>query len=269
MGLPKNVTPEEVFSIDYFQKDPRPFFKRMQLFFPLIKEPSYSHYFQSLLLKKGKAKVIYSQNIDDLEEKAGVPLNKMVQGHGSVKTGHCMRCNKKYSFEWMKKTLETSEFLKCENKECDNEEGLVRPDIVMFGEKMPSEFFNYEKDLKDCDCLIVTGTSLKVHPFSNLPNSVSVDCPRILINRDLVGVWEESLKSPERNYRDVHLVGDCDSVYKKLSNLLNYNNELDKLIPKEKISSPAKLSSNPSAAKSRLTSGQRNSRSKSPVKKIK
>ena len=32
--------------------------------------------------------------------------------------------------------------------------GLVRPDIVMFGENLPEQFYQHEKDFKDCDCLI-------------------------------------------------------------------------------------------------------------------
>lgn len=209
----------------------------MKILFPLIKNPSLSHYFQSLLVKKGLVKKVYTQNIDDLEIKSGIDADKLVQGHGSLKSGHCMNCKRTYSFEWMKSTIETNGFMQCENKECQNTNGLVRPDIVMFGEMMPEKFRENENDFKNCDCLIVTGTSLKVRPFSDLPKQVSFDCPRVLINRDVVGEWENSVNQPERNYRDPVLIGECDEIYLKLADLMGFKKELEQMVQSKNLGS--------------------------------
>ena len=76
----------------------------------------------------------------------------------------------------------------------------MKPDIVFFGESLPSEFFeNLENDFEKCDLLIVIGTSLKVYPFAALTGFVSKECPRVLINRDLAGrnfLFEE----PDKNH---------------------------------------------------------------------
>ena len=45
-------------------------------------------------------------------------------------------------------------------------EGLVKPDIVFFGEMLPHRFYKlYQSDLSTCDLLVVMGTSLEVGIF--------------------------------------------------------------------------------------------------------
>lgn len=39
---------------------------------------------------------VYTQNIDGLEEQAGVDKNKVVYAHGSLLNAVCMKCNAKY-----------------------------------------------------------------------------------------------------------------------------------------------------------------------------
>ena len=46
--------------------------------------------------------------------------------------------------------------------------GLVKPDIVFFGENLPERFFERLKDLQQADLLIILGTSLVVQPFASL-----------------------------------------------------------------------------------------------------
>ncbi len=55
-----------------------------------------------LLHEKGHLLRIYSQNIDMLEHLARIPQEIIVNAHGSFKSGHCIKCYQKYSFDWMK-----------------------------------------------------------------------------------------------------------------------------------------------------------------------
>lgn len=67
--------------------------------------------------------------------------------------------------------------------------GLIKPDIVFFGEGLPPRFtYLAERDGRACDLLLVLGTSLKVMPFAGLLGKVSALCPRLLINREPVGM---------------------------------------------------------------------------------
>lgn len=54
---------------------------------------------------------------------------------------------------------------KCE--ECN--EGVVKPDIVFFGEMLPERFhFLADRDFTEADLLIIMGSSLVVQPFASL-----------------------------------------------------------------------------------------------------
>lgn len=105
---------------------------------------------------------------------------------------------------------------------------------------MPEEFHNFPSDFSECDCLVVIGTSLKVYPFSSLVDYVKDDCPRLLINRELVGDWQTYEDEPSANYRDVSFQGNCDDGCEKLAELCGWKDDLEKLIKdeEEKTSNP-------------------------------
>ena len=87
--------------------------------------------------------------------------------------------------------IEKNEETRC--KYCDS---LIKPDIVFFGESLPSRFHELMfDDFKKADLLLVLGTSLQVAPFNLLiGNEMKLGygrggglTPRVLINRDRVG----------------------------------------------------------------------------------
>ena len=45
-------------------------------------------------------------------------------------------------------------------------QGIVKPDIVFFGEDLPRRFYSYMKDMLQTDLVIVMGTSLEVSQLS-------------------------------------------------------------------------------------------------------
>lgn len=52
---------------------------------------------------------------------------------------------------------------------CTDCPGVVKPDIVFFGEKLPDRFHDCIRDDFDrCDLLIIMGSSLEVQPFASL-----------------------------------------------------------------------------------------------------
>lgn len=84
---------------------------------------------------------------------------------------------------------------------------IMKPDIVFFGESLPSEFYrNLEEDSEKVDLLIVIGSSLKVRPVALIPSHVPPEVPQVLINRE-----------PLRHLTfDVELLGDCDVIISEL-----------------------------------------------------
>lgn len=46
-------------------------------------------------------------------------------------------------------------------------QGVVKPDIVFFGENLPKRFYSYIVDFPKCDLLVIMGTSLEVRVTLN------------------------------------------------------------------------------------------------------
>jgi Sir2 family len=81
-----------------------------------------------------------------------------------------------------------SEPIDCPSIFCSVYHAVVKPDIVFFGEAMPSRFFQcMSGDCAAADLCLVIGTSLRVHPVASVPTSVGARCVRVLFNRECVG----------------------------------------------------------------------------------
>lgn len=55
--------------------------------------------------KLPNVKRIYTQNIDGLEELAGIEKNKLIQAHGSFNTAHCPKCKLNYNIKDFKSII--------------------------------------------------------------------------------------------------------------------------------------------------------------------
>ncbi|KIV92995.1 hypothetical protein PV10_04243 [Exophiala mesophila] len=210
---------EAVFDISYFRTNPHPFYTLAHELYPGKYRPTITHSFISLLHQKGMLLQLFTQNIDCLEREAGVPADKIVEAHGSFATQRCIDCQTEYPDELMKDNISKKEVPRCVRKKCN---GLVKPDIVFFGEALPEAFHMKRSLPARADLAIVMGTSLTVQPFASLPSFVSEDTPRVLINLERVG----SLGSrPD----DVLLLGDCDDGVRKFADVMGWGEELEQL----------------------------------------
>ena len=109
-------------------------------------------------------------------------------------------------------------------------QGVIKPDIVFFGEDLPPKFFNYPKDFAKCDLLIVLGTSLEVEPFASLVYEVGRSVPRTLFNRAAVGPFSSKRKRPN----DVVVKGDITEGIRKIVDALDWTSDIDTLIETSK-----------------------------------
>ncbi|XP_062370463.1 NAD-dependent protein deacetylase sirtuin-2 [Cinclus cinclus] len=239
--------PEAIFEIGFFKKHPEPFFALARELYPGQFKPTICHYFMRLLQDKGLLLRCYTQNIDTLERVAGLDPELLVEAHGTFFTSHCLRpsCRQRYGLAWMRERIFSSLVPKCEK--C---QGLVKPDIVFFGESLPSRFFALlESDFEKVDLLLIMGTSLQVQPFASLISRVPTSTPRLLINKEKTG-QSDSLMSlmgfggmdfdSNKAYRDVAWLGDCDSGCLALAELLGWKEELEELVQREHAAIDAK-----------------------------
>ena len=153
------LTPEMMLSTSFFHLHPDQFFEfyRENMLHPDAK-PNAAHEFLFKLEQKKKLRGVVTQNIDGLHRLAG---NRLVyEIHGSVHENYCMDCGRQYDLNWI---LSTSGTPKCEK--CG---AIVKPYVVLYGEA-PDKYtcMGACREISNCDCLIVAGTSLAVEPAAS------------------------------------------------------------------------------------------------------
>lgn len=120
-------------------------------------EPCAAHHFCAWLHTQGFLDTIFTQNIDGLHQKAGVPDDKVVECHGS----------------------------------------LARDNVVLYGESLPEEFKEkaMEAMTRKPDLALCLGTTLLVMPFAALPNLVPREAVRVWITGDLTTLQQDARAS--------------------------------------------------------------------------
>ncbi|KAH7312330.1 DHS-like NAD/FAD-binding domain-containing protein [Stachybotrys elegans] len=243
--------PQEVFDIDVFKQDPTIFYSVAKDIVPDTDRYTPTHKFISMLNQRGKLLTNYSQNIDNLEIKAGVPKEKLIQCHGSFGTASCVQCGFKTQGEKIFPDIKSGNIPRCprcvqnlrasgpvkrkrsagadkrrrrwsadDTSDEDDSEydiptaGVMKPDITFFGEALPDEFSRRltEHDRDKVDLVIVIGTSLKVTPVSEIVSWLPSHIPQIYISRQAV---------THINF-DIDLLGDCDVVVAELCRRLGW-----------------------------------------------
>ncbi len=154
-----NFSPEYMLSHEFFVDYPEDFMKYVKenLIYEDAK-PNDAHKGLAKLEREGKLKGIVTQNIDSLHQMAG--SENVIEIHGNLRDFYCTNCGKKYDIEDMKK----SDY----NIYCNDCKGIVRPDVVLYGENLNNNNINHAVNLiANADILIVGGTSLKVYPAAS------------------------------------------------------------------------------------------------------
>ncbi|KAI9673928.1 MAG: Sir2 histone deacetylase Hst2 [Caeruleum heppii] len=210
---------EAVFDISYFRQNPLPFYTLAHDLYPGSYRPTLAHSFIRLLHDKGLLLKLFTQNIDCLEREAGIPKDMIVEAHGSFATHSCIECKKGFPEDQMKKAILAKEVPHCVSDECP---GLVKPDIVFFGEQLPEAFHTNRTLPMAADLCIVMGTSLSVQPFASLPGFCKEGVPRVLVNSEQVGGLGSRAD-------DVLILEDCDAGVAKLAAALGWKEELERL----------------------------------------
>ncbi|XP_075458352.1 NAD-dependent protein deacetylase sirtuin-3-like isoform X2 [Ascaphus truei] len=217
---------EAIFDIDYFAYNPKPFFALAKELYPGRYEPNYIHYFVRLLHEKGLLLRCYTQNIDGLERMAGIPPEKLVEAHGTFSTASCHLCYSPFPSKEARDCITNGRIPRCNI--CS---GVVKPDIVFFGEDLPKNFNGFSKDFPKADLLIIMGTALEIDPFASIVNSARPNIPRLLLNRDLVGPFKKKpLKST-----DVVELGELCDITKKFVHALNWQDDMEEMIEIHRI----------------------------------
>ncbi|GAO99254.1 NAD-dependent protein deacylase [Fructobacillus ficulneus] len=189
-----DLAPEYLLSIQAFDEIPEIQYQFMQdnLYFPKAK-PNIIHQKMANLAQAGRAKVV-TQNIDDLDVKAGLSDNHLIRFHGSLYHLYTPVDGQAISLAAYQKSLYRA-----------NDQAKIRPAITFYGEEpyRVSEAIDW---VRQADLIVVVGTSLQVYPFAGLLEYANNQAKILAVNLTALPV-------PARVHQ---VVGDARQFFEEL-----------------------------------------------------
>ncbi len=160
-GLWKKFRPEELANFDAFMRNPTLVWEWYNYRKKIISEvePNPAHYALVKLETLFENFYLITQNVDNLHRRVG---NKTIyELHGNIMRNRCVDCNK--NIEKVNFTNE-DDLPRCD---CG---GLIRPDVVWFGEALPQQvLMNSFIAASKSEVFFSIGTSAVIQPAASLP----------------------------------------------------------------------------------------------------
>ncbi len=137
---------------------------------------------------------VVTQNVDDLHHSAG--SDTVIELHGNITHNYCMDCERDAASETVDAAIRDGEPARC--PDCN---GLIRPDVVWFGEMLPPDAVERaDAATERADVFLSVGTSAVVYPAARFPVAAQERGAYVAeINPDTTGVTDdvdESIRGP-------------------------------------------------------------------------
>jgi NAD-dependent deacetylase len=159
-GLWKKFRPEELANFDAFMRNPKLVWEWYNYRKKIINEvvPNPAHYALVKMEQYFQDFYLITQNVDNLHRRAG--SQTIYELHGNIMRNRCVDCNKKVA----EISFSEEDLPRCD---CG---GLIRPDVVWFGESLPQlEMMRSFQAAYHADVFFSIGTSAIVQPAASLP----------------------------------------------------------------------------------------------------
>ncbi len=160
-GLWKNFRPEELATLEAFERDPKTVWEWYEWRRQLVAAcgPNRAHEVLAVWSRRYPGFSLITQNVDGLHERAGT--QNIVRFHGSLWELACLRgCRS----AWRDETVPLPEL----PPRCPGCLGLARPGVVWFGEAIPGPVLDAALSVLDCELYLAVGTSSVVYPAAGL-----------------------------------------------------------------------------------------------------
>ena len=176
-------------------------------------EPNRAHRAIAELEAIGRLNCIITQNVDNLHQKAGNSPEKIFELHGNMRWLKCMSCGERYPVRDVLERFRS----KLEVPGCESCQGILKPDVVFFGELLP------ERTLKDatshatrCELMIVIGSSLVVYPAAYMPMYAKESGARLVIINNTPTAFDDSADVVIHDSAGAVMAKIMDEVRRKL-----------------------------------------------------
>jgi NAD-dependent deacetylase len=161
-GLWSKLKPEELANFDAFMRNPELVWEWYNYRRKIVHEvkPNPAHYALARLEENVNDFTLVTQNVDNLHARAG--SRRILELHGNIERSYCIDCGKFVD------NVEISSEGKVPR--CSFCNGLIRPDVVWFGEMLPEGVFESASiAASKCELFLTIGTSAVVYPAAGLP----------------------------------------------------------------------------------------------------
>ncbi len=161
-GLWKKFRAEELANFGSFMKNPDLVWEWYSYRRKLIHEvhPNMGHVALAAMETIIPDFTLVTQNVDNLHSKAG--SQNVVELHGNITRSYCVQCGLSAG--------ESDQDTGNRVPRCKHCGGLIRPDVVWFGELLPQGAFQKAVEAAQrCDLFMLVGTSGIVYPAASIP----------------------------------------------------------------------------------------------------
>jgi NAD-dependent deacetylase len=162
-GLWSRFSPTQLASQAGFAADPGLVWRWYMQRLSMVEEaqPNPGHRALAELERLSPSFTLITQNVDELHERAG--SREVLHLHGSIARFRCNKCKAPY-------LLQEADRNAPQPPCCVTCGGLVRPDVVWFGEFLPQQTMERaSRAAERCSVMLVVGTSGVVYPAAELP----------------------------------------------------------------------------------------------------
>jgi NAD-dependent deacetylase len=161
-GLWARFKPEELANFDAFMKNPDLVWEWYSHRREVISsvQPNPGHFALVEMEAMFNEFTLITQNVDNLHARAGSA--NIIELHGNIERSFCVDCKRWYS------DIEAPPSVTGPRCDCG---GLIRPDVVWFGEMLPQEAIRKATEAAEkADIFFSIGTSGEVYPAAQLPS---------------------------------------------------------------------------------------------------
>ena len=144
------------------------------------KKPNRGHLALADLSRLGVLRAVVTQNIDGLHQQAG--SRRVFEVHGNLAACRCLACKGEHPYAAL--TSQLAAGAEVPLSPCCR--AVLRPSVVLFGDRMASDFAAAQQEAFRSDFALVIGTSLTVYPAAEIPQAVgrfAITPPRSIIRR--------------------------------------------------------------------------------------
>lgn len=169
-GLWEEFDPAE-FHYSRFRSDPAGFWElrtemHEAVYGDVDLEPNVAHEALARLETEGPLETLITQNVDGLHAAAG--SDSVVELHGNADRVACEGCGERLPADPVNERVAAGGV----PPTCDSCDGLLKPDVVLFGEQLPTGALHAARQAaRDASVFLAIGSSLTVEPAASLPRT--------------------------------------------------------------------------------------------------